>query len=62
VGSPERTQGGDDPALLHDRVQLDGIPTAYVCERFTCRLPVTSPQDLAEQLLEPLRGLDEPTA
>jgi uncharacterized protein len=42
----------DGPALLEDRPQVDGAPTAYVCERFSCRLPVTRPEDLAKQLAE----------
>jgi len=37
-------------ALLEDRPQVDGKPTAYVCERFACKLPVTRPEDLREQL------------
>jgi uncharacterized protein YyaL (SSP411 family) len=37
-------------ALLLDRPRVDDEPTAYVCERFTCRLPVTEPQALARQL------------
>jgi uncharacterized protein YyaL (SSP411 family) len=46
-----------DPAvtavpLLADRVQLDGLPTAYVCRGFVCRLPVTEAAALAAQLLE----------
>jgi uncharacterized protein YyaL (SSP411 family) len=57
VGRPDRDpQDPGVPPLLHDRVEVDGLPTAYVCERFTCRLPVTSPEDLAAQLLEPPRG------
>ena len=36
--------------LLRDRPQVDGLPTAFVCERFTCRLPVTRSDDLADQL------------
>jgi uncharacterized protein len=36
--------------LLEDRPQVDGQPTAYVCERFTCKLPVTRPEELREQL------------
>jgi len=40
-----------DVALLLDRPQLDGRPTAYVCERFTCRLPVTRPEELEAQLV-----------
>jgi uncharacterized protein len=29
---------------------MDGKPTAYVCENFTCQLPVTDPAKLAELL------------
>jgi uncharacterized protein YyaL (SSP411 family) len=36
--------------LLRDRPQIDGKPTVYVCENFTCSQPVTDPADLAEQL------------
>jgi uncharacterized protein len=37
-------------ALLLERPPIDGRPTAYVCERFTCKLPVTDPEELAAQL------------
>ncbi len=37
-------------ALLQDRPAVDGLPTAYVCQRFTCRLPVTDLESLREQL------------
>jgi uncharacterized protein len=40
--------------LLADRVTIDGRPTAYVCRRFACRLPVTDPDALAAQLAEPV--------
>ncbi len=36
--------------LLAERVQINGQPTAYVCENFACRMPVTDPQALAAQL------------
>ncbi|WP_306369208.1 thioredoxin domain-containing protein [Nocardiopsis sp. CC223A] len=47
-----RGDGLDDGGvpLLRDRVRVDGRPTAYVCEGFVCRLPVTSPDDLRELL------------
>ncbi len=43
--------GDDQVALLRDRVAIDGAPTAYVCERFVCNLPVTTPEELADQLV-----------
>ncbi|MFV2196036.1 thioredoxin domain-containing protein [Nocardiopsis sp. LOL_012] len=36
--------------LLRGRAPIRGRATAYVCEGFTCKLPVTSPEELAEQL------------
>jgi uncharacterized protein YyaL (SSP411 family) len=39
--------------LLHDRPQLDGRPTAYVCRDFVCALPVTTAERLIEQLTAP---------
>ena len=38
--------------LLRDRAAIGGRATAYVCEGFSCRLPVTDPDALAEQLRE----------
>ncbi len=38
------------PALLRGRNLLDGQATAYVCERYACRQPVTTPDALAAQL------------
>jgi uncharacterized protein YyaL (SSP411 family) len=42
--------GSEQPPLLRDRPQLEGKPTAYACENFTCQAPVTDPQDLAALL------------
>ena len=40
--------GADDGGipLLRDRPPLDGRATAYVCERFACQAPVTTPEAL----------------
>ena len=38
--------------LLEDRPQIDGAPTAYVCERFACKVPVTRPDELRDQVLD----------
>jgi uncharacterized protein len=37
--------------LLQGRNQQDGLPTAFVCRRFACGLPATSPEELARQLM-----------
>jgi uncharacterized protein YyaL (SSP411 family) len=44
--------GGDSSAipLLAGRTPVDGAPAAYVCEHFTCRLPVTTPEELTTSL------------
>jgi uncharacterized protein YyaL (SSP411 family) len=36
---------GDVP-LLAGRTEVDGRTAVYVCERFTCALPVTDPAEL----------------
>jgi hypothetical protein len=36
--------------LLADRMQIDGQPTAYVCEGFACQMPVTESDALERQL------------
>jgi len=42
--------GTAQPPLLQHRTQVDGHPTAYVCEHFTCQNPVTSTDALAALL------------
>jgi uncharacterized protein YyaL (SSP411 family) len=47
-----------DPAasavpLLNDRTMIGGVPTAYLCRGFTCRMPVTDAAALRDQLEEP---------
>jgi uncharacterized protein len=37
-------------ALLSDRPLINNRPTAYVCRHFVCKLPVTSVDDLGNQL------------
>jgi uncharacterized protein len=49
-----RSDDADAPqkvALLADRAELGGRPTAYVCERFACSTPVNDPEALATQLV-----------
>ena len=52
VAAPEDREAAAEVALLRDRPMVDGKPTAYVCRRFACRLPVTSPEELAAQLMD----------
>ena len=51
-GPPGSDAPGVDPKtpLLADRVLVDGQPTAYVCEHFSCRLPVTTPAALRAEI------------
>jgi len=41
---------GTTVPLLAGRKATDGMATAYVCENFTCQMPVTDPEALAGQL------------
>jgi uncharacterized protein YyaL (SSP411 family) len=49
VGAPEG-QGAELTPLLAERSAVDGQATAYLCECFTCKLPVTDAQALRDQL------------
>jgi len=44
--------GASHPALplLADRPAMGGRPTAYMCRRYVCQMPVTSAADLARQI------------
>jgi uncharacterized protein len=47
AGGPE---GSDRPELLRGRSTVEGAPAAYVCEHFTCKAPVTDPEQLQASL------------
>jgi uncharacterized protein YyaL (SSP411 family) len=47
AGGPE---GSTTPELLQNRTKLNDQPTAYVCESFTCKQPVTDPSALTSLL------------
>ena len=47
AGGPE---GTTTPELLQDRPAIEGKPTAYVCESFTCQQPVGDPASLSNLL------------
>jgi uncharacterized protein YyaL (SSP411 family) len=50
AAATEPVGAGGTVALLADRPLIDGHATAYVCEGFVCRAPVTDPDALAEAL------------
>jgi hypothetical protein len=50
VGAAAGAPGAAGLPLLADRGAVDGRPTAYVCRRYVCQLPVTDPDALARQL------------
>jgi uncharacterized protein YyaL (SSP411 family) len=47
AGGPE---GSTEPPLLADRITVEGQAAAYICQNFTCQLPVTDPSELRRQL------------
>ena len=49
VGGHPESSGLGSP-LFEGRELVDGSPTAYVCRHYSCRLPVTTPEALAEEL------------
>lgn len=49
--SPGDSRAAELIPLLRDRPLLDDKATAYVCENFVCKQPVTTPRELASQLL-----------
>lgn len=44
------SEGADTPPLLKGRTAVDGQPAAYVCRNFSCRMPVTGPDELRKEL------------
>ncbi len=48
AAAPPNFKGG--PQLLEHREQVDGKPTAFLCQGFACRLPTTSPDELKVQI------------
>ena len=47
---PEEVFDWDDLPVLDGRAMVNGLPTAFVCENFVCKLPVTDPEALEAQL------------
>jgi Highly conserved protein containing a thioredoxin domain len=52
LGAPPdgRADGQAEVPLLEARGLVDGRPAAYVCRHFTCRAPVTTPEELRAEL------------
>jgi hypothetical protein len=53
LGPPDGGEAAAAVPLLADRPLVEGRATAYVCEHFACRQPVTDAEALAGQLGEP---------
>ncbi|HLF78537.1 MAG TPA: thioredoxin domain-containing protein [Dehalococcoidia bacterium] len=49
VGAPAG-EGADITPLFVERPTLNGLPTAYLCQRYVCQAPTTDPTELRRQL------------
>jgi len=49
VAKPDDTAASNVVPLLQERPQRHGVATAYVCQHFACKEPVTAPEALAAQ-------------
>jgi uncharacterized protein YyaL (SSP411 family) len=47
---PTDVEGEASIPLLNYRSMRDGLPTAYVCRQFACKLPVTTVEALEKEL------------
>ncbi len=52
-GDPKAPGTRETVPLLIGRGQVNGAPAAYVCRGFTCRAPVTTPDELRAVLAGP---------
>ncbi len=51
--TPDEALEWEDLPVLDGRTMIGGKATAYVCENFVCKLPVTTVEALLEQLDAP---------
>lgn len=49
--APGDTSATEAISLLRNRPQIESKATAYVCEQFVCKQPVTTADEIASQLL-----------
>ena len=56
AAGPEEVWDLDDLPVMDGRSMVNGMPTAFVCEHFVCKLPVTDPGALAVLLDAPSDG------
>jgi uncharacterized protein YyaL (SSP411 family) len=50
AAAPTDQEALDAVPLLTGRLLMEKRPTAYVCQNFACRMPVTRSEELAAQL------------
>ena len=50
AAGPDEVWDLEDLPVMDGRSMVNGLPTAFVCEHFVCKLPVTDPAALAIQL------------
>jgi len=59
VGAANKRDDARSPLLIGKK-RVNGLPTAYVCEGYRCKLPVTTPDELAKLLDARAGGKNNP--
>ncbi len=52
VAGEEQAEMTSVVPFLEGKVPRDGLPTAYVCERYVCQLPTTDLETFGKQIAE----------
>jgi uncharacterized protein YyaL (SSP411 family) len=58
VGLAGQTKGkrGATIPYLDRKIPIGGKPTVYICRNYTCKKPLTDPEEVRQALLRPMQS------